>query len=139
MGEEAFELRPFISLYVEPDTLTSAGDLILWDIAQFLKINTPINNDAGEPGREVAVGHKRRGSCRLAGPLDLLDFEDVKCLAYAAQPETFFDRLWRSLGWGAAGSGGRQDRLTYFPAGTRCRRRGTGRDCAGLGLPVGTV
>lgn len=47
-GEEAFELRPFLSLYVEPNTFTSAGDLVLWDIAQSFKMNTLITDGGGQ-------------------------------------------------------------------------------------------
>lgn len=50
-GQEAFEIRPQVSLLVEQNTFTSAGDQILWDIAQAFKVNTKIYHN----GQDVAV------------------------------------------------------------------------------------
>lgn len=47
-GQEAFDLRPQVSLMVEADTYTSAGDAVLWSIAQAFKAGTKIRNDAGD-------------------------------------------------------------------------------------------
>lgn len=47
-GEEAFELRPQVSLMTEANTFTSEGDALLWDIARAFKINTKIRNSGGD-------------------------------------------------------------------------------------------
>lgn len=44
-GIEAFDLRPQVSLMVEQNTYTSAGDAILWTIAQAFKVGTKIRDD----------------------------------------------------------------------------------------------
>jgi len=51
------------------------------------------------PTREVPVWPTDGEGNVIWRSIDLLDFDEVQRLAKRAEPGTFFDRLWRALGW----------------------------------------